>query len=95
MPRLFTKVRQDTCIFCGKNRAIELYDRNNNPVRFTFILDSGRTNLLDIREIYYGECKCCHKTFSLDWTHNDKIPVPLLDVNKNNYIKQYSKSKIV
>lgn len=93
--RLFEHIREDTCIFCGVDRAIELYDKNNNPVRFSFILDSNKYILLDNREIHYGKCKYCGKEFMLDWRKENKIPIPLLDSNIKKYIQQYSKSKIV
>lgn len=96
MSRLFTHTRADTCIYCGKDKAIELFDKNNNPVRFSFILDTDRVFLLNIRDIRYGKCKHCNKTFILDWSDSStRIPRPLLRINFENYIQQYSKSKIV
>lgn len=95
MSRLFEHVREDTCIFCGRSRAIELYDKNDNPIRFSFILDSERYILLDAREVHYGECKYCGKRFLLDWRRDNKLPVPLLNSSFKKYLQQYNKSKIV
>ena len=96
MSKLFTNVREDTCILCNRDKAIELFDKNNNPVRFSFILDTGREFLLNIRDIRYGKCKYCHNFFMLDWTNSDtRIPKPLLNINLKNYMQQYNKSKIV
>ena len=95
MPRLFSIIRQDTCIFCNKDRAIELYDINDNPIRFSFILDNERYVLLDRREIHYGECKYCKRKFMLDWSSNDRIPRPLLENKSVKFIQQYNKSKVV
>lgn len=92
---LFTEIREDTCIFCGKDRALELYDRNNNPVRFSYLLDNHNTKALDFREIHYGKCKVCGKEFQLDWDTDNRIPIPLTDSKIKKYIQQYSKSKIV
>lgn len=92
--RLFNYVRQDTCIFCNTDRSIELYDKNDNPIRYSFILDNDRYNLLDIREIHYGKCNNCGRRFLLDW-RNGKYPTPLLDNNIQIYMQQYNKSKIV
>ena len=96
MNKLFTQVREDTCIYCGRDKAIELFDKNNNPIKFSFILDTNRVFLLNIRDIRYGRCTCCGKVFMLDWSNSEKrIPKPLMNINFKNYIQQYSKSKIV
>lgn len=96
--QLFTHIREDTCIYCKRDRAIEIYDKNNNPIRFSFILDTGKLFLLNIRQLCYGKCKYCNKRFVLDWTNIDagrRIPKPLSDNKLKLYIQQYSKSKIV
>lgn len=92
--RLFSVTRADTCPKCGRDRAIELYDKNANPIRFTFVLDTDRNILLDRREIHYGECRFCKARFDLDWTFEDRIPRPLVDIKKERLLQQYSKSKI-
>lgn len=92
--KLFSHVRQDTCPYCYTDKAIELYDKNDNGIRFSHILNINRLDLLNIRQIYYGECKKCHQRFLLDWTNSDRIPVPLSDGNMLNYIKHYSESRM-
>ena len=92
--RLFSKVRQDTCPKCGRDRAIELYDKNNAPIRFTFILDTNKNILLDRREIHYGKCRLCKSVFELDWSSEDRIPRPLVPIKKELLLQQYSKSKV-
>lgn len=93
--KLFSHIREDTCVSCNKDRAIELYDMNDNPIRFTFILDSDKRILIDRRQIHYGKCNYCNTVFALDWRNNIRVPTPLTDINLINYIQQYSKSKIV
>lgn len=94
MKRLFSVTRADTCPRCGRDRAIELYDKNSNSIRFSFILDTSKDILLDRREIHYGECRFCHSKFDLDWTNEDRIPRPLIDIKKEFLLQQYNKSKI-
>lgn len=93
--RVFKHIREDTCVKCGKDRSIELYDRNDNSINFTFILDNEKYFLLDRRQIYYAKCRNCGSVFSLDWSNKERIPTLLTDINLINYIQQYSKSKIV
>lgn len=91
--KLFTKIRNDTCPKCGRDRAIELYDRNNTPIGFSSILDNHRNIILGIREIHYGRCRYCKKTFELDWTDESRIPRPLVPIEKQILLQQYNKSK--
>lgn len=92
--KLFSHIRQDTCPYCYTDKSIELYDKNGNGIRFPYLLDMNRPDLLDIRQIYYGECKKCHQRFLLDWTNSDRIPVPLSNINMLNYMEHYNKSRM-
>lgn len=84
--------REDTCPYCKRKRVLELYDRNNNPARFTMILDTGKTERLLQRQFYYMKCTACNKEFRIDWTQDNRIPVPLLGNKLRYFLEDYMNS---
>lgn len=88
MNNLMIKIREDTCLSCGSERSMELYDSKNKPVRFTFLLDSNQTNRLINRELEYFKCKHCGKEFRIDMT-DPTIPKPLSSIKLEDFMRSF------
>lgn len=95
MNRLFKRLREDTCHNCHREKAIELYDQNDNPFRFSYLLDTHRYDVFSRRMAYYARCRYCGKEYKLDWSNRQsRIPTILDDIDFQIYMQQYNKSKI-
>ena len=90
---LITKIRPDTCPNCNSLRSLELYDLNNNPIRYTVLLDSHNTDkVIDTRKLSHFQCKRCKKVFMINWK-NKNIPYPLTDMDKSDFLREFSLKK--
>lgn len=82
MIRVINKIRPDKCMECNTDRCIELYDRNDKPVNYTYLIDmyeKGNINILekfDSRQLSYMRCKKCGKQYCIDWRNRD-LPIPI------------------
>ena len=84
--------REDTCPICKRKRALELYDKNNKPAYFSIILDRGQLERLQSRPFYYMKCSMCGKEFRIDWSYDNRIPVPLLGDKLRYFLEDYMNS---
>lgn len=84
--------REDTCPICKRKRALELYDKNNNPARFSLILDRNELDKLQSRQFYYMKCEACDTEFRIDWSQENHIPVPLLGNKLKYFLEDYISS---
>lgn len=84
--------REDTCPVCRRKRALEIYDKNNNPGRFSLILDRGELERLHQRTFYYFKCTICGKEFRIDWSNHNRIPVPLIGDKLKFFLEDYTNS---
>lgn len=89
MEPLMIKNREDSCPVCGNKRCVELYDNDNRPVRFTFLLDSHQVKRILERKLSHFKCKICHANFSIDWKNPD-IPKPLTQLKIDDFMRNYS-----
>lgn len=75
--------RADYCNNCNKERILELYDRNDNPLNYTYFLDqleNGNKNIinkLDSFDLRYIKCRHCNTNYIIDWRKT--YPIPLRD----------------
>lgn len=71
--------REDRCLICKQDRCLELYDNNNNPLNFSYMVDTNRYDKLDMKNISHMKCKKCNKEFIIEWVlYNNKLkPKPL------------------
>ena len=81
--------REDTCPECKRKRALELYDKNNRPGYFSIILDKNELERLYNRQFYYLKCTICGKEYRIDWSHENRIPVPLLGNKLKYFLEDY------
>jgi len=84
--------REDTCPNCKRKRSLELYDRNNKPAYFSLILDKGEIERLHQRQFYYFKCKICDQEYRIDWSQENRIPVPLLGKKLQYFLEDYINS---
>lgn len=84
--------REDTCPECRRKRSLELYDKNNKPGYFSLVLDRGDLSKLHNRQFYYFRCKSCGKEFRIDWSNENRIPVPLLGNKLRYFLEDYINS---
>lgn len=84
--------REDTCPKCKRKRALELYDKYNKPGRFTIMLDRNDFRPLHIRSFYYMKCTHCGQEYRIDWSNENRIPVPLLGNKFRYFLEDYNDS---
>lgn len=84
--------REDTCPDCRKQRALEIYDRNNKPGYLSMILDRNQLERLKSRPFYYLKCSMCGKEYRIDWSQENRIPVPLIGNKLKNFLEDYMNS---
>ena len=89
MQRGVTYDREDTCPICKRKRALELYDKNNKPGYFSLILDRNQLERLQSRPFYYMKCNMCGKEFRIDWSQENRIPVPLIGNKLKYFLEDY------
>lgn len=92
MIRGVTYDREDTCPACKRKRALDLYDRNDKPAYFPIILDRGQLERLNNRTFYYFKCSMCGQEFRIDWSNDNRIPVPLLGNKLRYFLEDYISS---
>lgn len=92
MIRGVTYDREDTCPICRRQRALELFDKNNKPAYFTMILDRNELDKLYKRPFYYFKCVICGKEFRIDWSNENRIPVPLIGRKLEFFLEDYINS---
>ena len=81
--------REDTCPNCKRQRALEIYDRNNKPGYLSMILDKNQPERLLNRQFYYLKCTACEKEYRIDWSQQNRIPVPLLGNKLKYFLEDY------
>lgn len=92
MQKIFQQIREDTCPECWSERSLELYDRYNNPLRFTHILDRGALDCINNKKLSHFKCKKCNKVFHIKWTgKNRNIPRPLQDIKIRDFMSIFKK----
>lgn len=84
--------REDTCPCCKRKRALELYDKNDKPGYFSMLLDKNLIDRLASRPFYYMKCTVCNKEFRIDWSQENRIPVPLLGNKLRYFLEDYNNS---
>ena len=92
MQRGVTYDREDTCPICKRKRSLELYDKNNKPAYFSLILDRDQLDRLQSRQFYYMKCNMCGKEFRIDWSNQNRIPVPLIGNKLKYFLEDYINS---
>lgn len=92
MIRGVTYDREDTCPNCKRKRALELYDKNDKPGYFSLMLDRGELSRLHSRQFYYFKCSMCGKEYRIDWSNENRIPVPLLGNKLKYFLEDYANS---
>lgn len=83
--------REDTCPLCNKEKSLEIYDKFNNPIRFSTILDFGELERLKSKQLRYMRCKNCESEFEIDFTGQDRIPKALEKSKREEFIRNYKK----
>lgn len=84
--------REDTCPICKRKRSLDLYDKNNKSCNFSLILDKNDLSRLKSRPFYYFKCKSCGKEFRIDWSYENRIPVPLIGNKLKYFLEDYMNS---
>lgn len=92
MIRGVTYDREDTCPKCRKQRALEIYDKNNHPGHLSLLLDRNQTDKLQQRQFYYLKCTICGEEYRIDWSNQNRIPVPLLGNKLKYFLEDYVNS---
>ena len=92
MIRGVTYDREDTCPNCKRKRALEIYDKNNNPGYFSMILDRNQLERFHNRPFYYIKCAICGQEYRIDWSQENRIPVPLLGNKLRYFLEDYINS---
>lgn len=92
MKKIFRQLREDTCPDCETERSLELYDRYNNPLRFSHLLDRNALCYLDNKKLSHFKCKKCGKVFHIKWTGDKRnIPRPLQDIRISDFMTNFKK----
>lgn len=81
--------REDTCPICKRKRALEIYDKNNRPGYLSMILDKGELDRFQNRQFYYMKCTICKKEFRIDWSNENRIPIPLIGNKLKYFLEDY------
>lgn len=80
----FKFMRGDYCFVCRKERAIEIYDVNDNPLNYTLFLDKYDNNIDNIDKVFnskvlsYMKCRQCNTLYMIDFSK--RTVIPLLDM---------------
>lgn len=82
--------REDTCPNCKRKRALEIYDKNNKPGYFSLILDRNDLSKLHNKPFYYMKCKICNHEYRIDWSQQNRIPVPLIGHKLKYFMDDYT-----
>lgn len=81
----FKFMRGDYCYKCKKERAIEMYDVNNNPLNYSLFLDMYENNIDNLDKVYmnksisYMKCRHCNTVYAVDYSR--RTVVPMYDFN--------------
>lgn len=84
--KAFTTFRPDRCPICNKDRALELYDMYNHPVRYSLMIDRDDFSPLNDKKVHHLRCRLCKNEFELDWTINRRFPFPLDNGKKMEFL---------
>ena len=84
--------REDTCPECKRKRALEIYDKNNRPGYLSMILDKNEPERFLSKPFYYLKCTACGKEYRIDWSQDNRIPVPLLGNKLKYFLEDYINS---
>ena len=84
--------REDTCPNCKRKRALDLYDKFGKPARFPLMLDRNDFRQLHFRQFYYMKCSECGQEYRIDWSNDNRIPVPLLGNKFRYFLEDYNDS---
>lgn len=84
-------IRGDTCPKCQKSRCVEAYDIRNRPIRYTYLLDTGKTDNLISLQLSYMKCNQCNSEFGIDWS-NKENPRPLYEVFTHGFLRRFKKN---
>ena len=85
--KAFKRHRPDYCPICNQDRALELFDMGNHPVRLTAMIDMKRLDNLTNRKLKNFRCRLCKKEFEIDWMVDYNIPYPLDEKIKQEILK--------
>lgn len=89
MKELMIKNREDKCPECKTERSLELYDIDDHPLRFNYLLDSDNTTRLHDKKCSYFLCRRCKTEFPIDWINPD-IPRPLTNTKIDDFLRNYT-----
>lgn len=83
---MFDLVRPDYCPYCDTERSVELYDRYDNPLRYTIFLDrfyNGKEKEL-IKDYVYIRCRKCR--INTDTPNMDKDRLPFIPLGNSRHL---------
>lgn len=75
-------IRYDKCFNCNAERSIECYDSYNNPINYPVLVDKYLDNKeinIEKRSLSYMKCKKCNTEYKINWSRQDRFPIPLYD----------------
>lgn len=83
--------RPDICPYCNSNRALEVYNRFDKPMNYSFILDRKQNPSEKLIDIEYIKCKKCYKKFFPRWEGD--ILYPNEEMNEHDFMAYYKANK--
>jgi hypothetical protein len=93
---MFNIERPDFCPHCKTQRCIELYDRFDNPIRYTLFLNlffEKKVTELS-KGFYYLKCRNCGVYTDAPLYTSDRLPfMPISNINYKLFLLQYHKDK--
>lgn len=91
MNKPFIFGRPDTCPKCNKSRSLEVYNRFDKPMNYSFILDRHEDISKRMIDISYIKCKRCHERFFPRW--DNEFIYPMEDINERDFMAYYKANK--
>lgn len=83
--------RPDICIKCGKLRALEIYNRFDKPMNYSFMLDRKENIEERVIDMEYLQCKYCKERFFPRWENG--VILPLEPINERDFIALFNCNK--
>ena len=79
------------CPECKTPGYLELYDKNNRPCKYDYLLYTHDKSIIKNRSIRYFKCEKCKTIFKIDWS--GIVPIPLDNEKLDKFVDECEELK--